>query len=371
MTKTIYLDNAATTKLDPEVLKAMQPYFTEKYGNPSSNHKKGNEAKIALEQARTTIAKAINAKPTEIIFTSGGTEANNLALQGILDQGKKQGKNHIITSKIEHDSILNTCKELNKNEITITYLKVDKEGFIDLNELKKAITNKTALVSIIHANNEIGTIQDLGKIGKICKEKEVYFHTDACQSFTKTEIDVEKQHIDCMTLNAHKIHGPKGIGALFLKTGIKITPLLKGGGQEFKRRSGTENIPAIVGFAKAVQQNKKEDIKKMTELRDKFIKNLLKIPNTTLNGPYEKRLCNNINISFNKEAETLEAFLDAEGIYTSTSSACSSKSLAPSHVLLSIGLTPKQARSSLRLSISKYTTEQELDETLKIIKKIN
>ena len=370
--KTIYLDNAATTKVDEGVLKEMLPYFSEKYGNASSKHLVGQEAKRAIEEARDVIAKSIGAKREEVIFTSGGTEGNNFVLKGLFFANNKKGKNHIIISKIEHDCILNTCKWLEKEGAKITYLNVDSEGFIDINELKNAITPETLVVSVIHGNNEIGTIQDIASIGKICREKGVYFHTDACQSYTKADIDVKKQNLDFVTLNSHKIHGPKGVGALFIRKGIEIIPLLHGGGHEFKLRSSTENVPGIVGFAKAVKISKSNNIKYMTKLRDKLIESMLKIPNTRLNGPKgDKRLCNNINISFgNIEGEAMGGYLDAYNICSSTGSACSSHSLEPSHVLKAIGCDHLRINSSIRLSISKYTTEEEIDYTLDILEKV-
>ncbi|MCX8147210.1 MAG: cysteine desulfurase [Candidatus Woesearchaeota archaeon] len=367
--KTIYLDNAATTKVDERVLKAMTPYLLDKYGNASSTHHKGREARMAVEESRETIAKSINAKPNEVIFTSGGTESNNLAIKGIAFAGKKEGKNHIITTKIEHDCIINSCKWLEENGFKITYLNVDKEGFIDIGELKKAINKKTILVSIIHGNNEIGTIQDLKAIGEVCKEKGVYFHTDACQSYTKAKIDVKNFNLDLVTLNSHKIHGPKGVGALYIKEGTRITPWNHGGGHEFGIRSGTENVPGIVGFAKAVSIASWFDIRRMKKLRDYIIKKVLEIPETKLNGPQgDRRLCNNTNFCFKYvEGESIGAYLDAKGICTSTGSACSSKSLEPSHVLLAIGLKPEEAHGSLRITISKYTKKEEIDYMLEVL----
>lgn len=366
--KQIYLDNAATTQIDKKVLSAMKPFLTEKYANASSVHIFGQEAKRALEQARDTIAKSINASPDEIIFCSGGTEANNFALKGLFFNNNKK---HIITTKIEHDCILNTCKWLEQQGARITYLNVDKQGFINPEDLKKAITPNTLVVSVIHANNEIGTIQNLEAIGKICREKDIYFHTDACQSYTKVPINVKKQNIDLASLNAHKIHGPKGVGALYIRKNIKITPLLHGGGHEQGRRSGTENIPGIVGFAKAVKLAKRKNIKHMEKLRDKLIEGILKIPNTKLNGPKKNRLCNNINISFqNIEGEAIGGYLDSYGIPGSTGSACSSHSLEPSHVLKAIGLSELEANSSMRLSLSKYTTKEEIDKVLQTLPKI-
>ena len=370
MTKLIYLDNAATTRVDDEVLKTMIPYFTEKYGNASSVHFVGQEAKEGLEKSRKIIAKAIGAKSQEIYFTSGGTEANNLALKGLFFANYPE-KNHIIVTKIEHDCILNTCKWLEKLGARITYLDVDAEGFIDLNELENTITDKTIVVSVIQGNNEIGTIQNLEAIGKICQKKKTLLHTDACQSFTKTFLDVKKQNLGLVTLNAHKIHGPKGVGALYIREGIKIIPVSHGGGHERKIRSGTENVSGIVGFAKAVEVANKKDIEKMTKLRNKLIEGILKIPNTRLNGANDKRLCNNVNISFNNiEGESIGGYLENLGICTSTGSACASHSLETSHVLKAIGLTPLQANSSIRISISKYTTEEDVDYVLTVLPKI-
>jgi cysteine desulfurase len=299
MKKQIYFDNAATTKVDEKVVMEMIPYFSENYGNASSQHDIGIKAKEALERSRRIIAKSIKANTGEILFTSGGTEANNLALKGLFFTNYPQ-KNHIITTKIEHDSILNVCKWLETQGAQVTYLDVDKEGFVNLEDIRKSITEKTFLVSIIHGNNEIGTIQDIESIGKICREKKVFFHTDACQSYTKVSINVEKQNLDLVTLNAHKIYGPKGVGALYIKEGIKITPLLHGGGHEKKLRSGTENIPGIVGFAKSVEISNEKDVKKMEKLRDRLIEVLLKIEDVKLNGASgDKRLCNNVNVSFN------------------------------------------------------------------------
>jgi cysteine desulfurase len=371
--KQIYLDNAATTKVDDEVLKVMIPYFNEKYGNASSIHFKGQEAKEGLDKSRRIIAREIGAKSHEIIFTSGGTESNNLALKGLFFWNKENntGKNHIITTKIEHDCVLNSCKWLEKQGAEVTYLDVDSEGFVNLEAIKKAITERTIIISVIHGNNEIGTIQNLEEIGKVCREKNVLFHTDACQSFTKIPINVKKQNLDLVTLNSHKIHGPKGVGALYVREGIKIVPLMHGGGHENKLRSGTENISGIVGFGKAVEVSKKKDIKKMVELRDKLIEGILKIEKTRLNGARENRLCNNVNVSFNNiEGEAIGGYLENLGICTSTGSACASHSLEPSHVLKSIGLTPVQANSSIRMSISKYTTEEEIDYVLEKLPKI-
>ncbi len=367
--KSIYLDNGATTKPDERVVEAMLPYFGEKFGNASSSHLIGQEAKNAIERSRRIIAKMINARASEIVFTSGGTEANNFALKGLFFENYPE-KNHIITTKIEHDCILRTCAWLEKQGAEITYLDVDSDGFIDLEELKNSITDKTFLVSIIHGNNEIGTIQDLDKIGKICHERGVLFHTDACQSFTKVDINVKKQNLGLVTLNAHKIHGPQGVGALYIREGIKITPLLHGGGQERGFRSGTDNLAGIVGFGTSVKIASSKDVKKMKELRNYIIDELLKIENVKLNGPRE-RLANNINVSFNDiEGEAIGGYLENDGIYTSTGSACMSNTLKSSHVLKAIGLTPLQANSSLRITISKFTTREEADYFLEKIKQI-
>ena len=345
----IYLDNAATTRVDERVINSMVPYYNEKYGNASSTHLKGEEARRAIEESREVIAKQIGAKYKEIIFTGSGTEANNFCIKGLFFMNSE--KNHIITTKIEHDCVLNTCKWLETQGCKVTYLDVDEKGFVNLKDLENAITDKTFLVSIIHGNNEIGVIQNIREIVTVCKRKGVLFHTDACQSFTKVPINVSKDNIDLLTLNAHKIHGPKGVGALYIRTGIDITPLLHGGGHEFGLRSSTENVAGIVGFAKAARIYSWGDVKKMKKLRDYFIEELLKIPNTKLNGPErEDRLCNNINISFNNiEGEAIGSFLNASNIFTSTGSACSSHSLEPSHVLLAIGLNSLQANSCLAI----------------------
>jgi len=363
----VYLDNAATTKVAPEVMREIETYSTEKYGNASSLHSFGREARDALENSRKVIAKSINAEPEEIIFTASGTESDNLAVKEIAFLHKDKG-NHIITSKIEHPAVGETCKFLEQMGFEITELDVDKQGFVDLKQLEKAIRKDTILVSIIHANNEIGTIQPIDKIGEICRKKAVIFHTDAVQSFTKVPIDVKKIKVDLISLSAHKIHGPKGIGALYKRKNVKLGTLIHGGGHEFGLRSGTENIVGAVGFAKAVKLVEKKDIEKMKKLRDKLIDGLMKIPETVLNGPKDKRLCNNVNVAFKYiEGEALVLKLDEKGIAASTGSACSSKSLMPSHVLLAIGLKPHEAHGSLRLTLSRYTTEKEIDYALKVI----
>ena len=368
--KRIYLDNGATTQVAKEVAKAVQTILTKKFGNPSSLHKFGEEARKELEKARAIIANKINAEPNEIIFTSGGTESDNLAIKGIAYQNKDEG-NHIITTAIEHSAVLETCGSLEKDGFQTTYLSVDEEGFINLEKLKKAINPATILVSIIHANNEIGTIQDIETIGKICKEKNIYLHTDAVQSFTKVPIDVKKMNLDLLSLSSHKIHGLKGTGALFVKKGTKLKLLFSGGIQENNIRAGTENMPGIVGFGKAVEIINDDDLEKMKKLRDKLIQGLEKIPSIKLNGPKNKRLSNNVNISFKYvEGESLLYHLDSKGIAVSTGSACSSHSLSPSHVLIAIGLKPEIAHGSIRFTLSRYTTEDEISYTIKTVKEV-
>lgn len=369
--KIIYLDNAATTRVDPRVVEAMLPYFSEKYANASSSHSFGRVAKQAIEDARGIIAKSINSGSDEIYFTSGGTESNNWALKELFFSNFKNGKNHMITTRIEHPSILEVCKLLEKMGGKVTYLEVDSEGFVNPKELEKAITKETFLVSIIQGNNEIGTLQDLATLGNICKSRGVLFHVDACQSFTKTNLDVRKQNLDLMTLNGHKIHGPKGVGALYIRKGIKIESLLHGGGHEQGKRSGTENVPGIIGFAEAVKISNSKDLKNMEKLRDYLIKGVLKIKNTRLNGSAKKRLCNNINVSFRDiEGEAISSYLEAQGMIISTGSACASHSLKKSHVLKAIGLNDLEINSSIRISISKYTTKKEVDSLLRVLPKI-
>ena len=370
--KEIYLDSGATTKVDPLVIKEMIPFFDKTYGNASSSHVFGQDSKDALEKARKIIAKSIGANASEVVFTSGGTESNNFVLKGIAFANKDKG-NHIITTKIEHDCILNSCRWLETQGFEVTYLDVDEFGFVNPDDMEKAITPKTILVSVIHGNNEIGTIQNLEKLGEICKKHKIYFHTDACQSYTKTELNVKKQNLDLVTLNSHKIHGPRGVGALYIRDKVKITPLFHGGGQEFNMRSGTDNVAGAVGFAKAVQlAMNSRHIKHMTNLRDRLINGILEIPDVRLNGPIgDKRLCNNINVSFKYvEGEAIGGYLDTKGVCSSTGSACSSRSLKSSHVLLAIGLKPEEANGSLRLTLSRFNTEEEIDYVLKILPKI-
>lgn len=383
----IYLDNGATTKVHTEVLDEMKRIFTTEYGNASSIHHFGNEAREDLEHARQVLAKSLKSRPDEIFFTGSGTEANNWVVKGLAFFFQRQNeenkdnkgnykqnyieKNHIITTKIEHDCILKSCQWLETIGIKVTYLDVDKEGFVNQKELADAITPNTFLVSVIHGNNEIGTIQDIHHIYDICKSKKVLFHTDACQSFTKTNISSEDA--DLITINAHKIHGPKGIGAVYMKKGIKPIPLLHGGGQEKNMRSGTENVPAIMGFAKAVEMalaEKDKNIENMSKLRDYFISEVKSMKCIILNGPEgENRLCNNINVSFRFiEGEALVSLLDCEDICVSTGSACSSKSLDPSHVMMALENNPERAHGSVRFTLSKWTTKEEIDFTVKKLK---
>lgn len=389
--KTIYLDDCASTMTDPKVVKAMLPYFSQFYGNASSSHDMGMKAKIALNDARHVIAKAIGAKDDEIYFTSGGTESNNLALKGaamaeamragkamkVDKAGKKDFRNHIITTKVEHSCILNSCRWLEEMGFSVTYLDVDAEGFVRIEDLKKAITDKTFLVSIIHANNEIGTINDLKAIGAICRKKGILLHTDACQSFTKVPIDVVKMNVDMMTLNGHKIHGPKGVGALYVRKSVELMPILHGGGHEHGLRSGTENIPGIVGFGEAVKLAKSGYVKDMMKLRDMFIDAVLDaVPDAILNGPRDrggssKRVCNNVNITFPVSGAMLGDYLGFAGICTSKGSACASNESGGelSHVLKALGRTDKQVRNSIRFSVSRFTTKKEIEETIKVLLK--
>jgi len=370
--KKIYLDYAATTPVDPRVLETMKPYFLSKFGNASSLHKFGQEAKRALEDSREKIADLINAEPSEIIFTSGGTESDNLAIEEVVYPNREKGK-HVITSKIEHPAILKTCEFIESDGFDVTYLNVDKTGLIDLKNLKKNITDKTTLVTIMTASNEIGTIEPIREIGEICRERDIVFHTDAVQAFGKIPIDVKKMNIDLLTGSSHKIYGPKGVGFLYVRNGIDITPLIHGGGQEFGKRSGTENIAGIVGFAAAAEIAKKEMKKesaRQIKLRDYLTKNILKIEKAHLNGHPIKRLPNNTNFWFDFiEGESLITHLDFYGIAASTGSACSSKSLEPSHVLLAIGLKHEQAHGSLRLTLGKYTSKSDIDYLLSVLPK--
>ena len=372
--KRIYFDHAATTPVRKEVLAAMQPYFSEKFGNASSLHSFGREARDAIEESRKVIAKILNAEPEEIIFTSGGTEADNMAIKEIAFSHLHDGKNEMIISKIEHDAVLESCKMLEGIGFKVYYAGVSKEGIVNIDDIKKLISKKTCLVSIMHANNEIGTIQPIEEIAKICKANKVYFHTDAVQTFCKEKIDVKKMNVDLLSASSHKIYGPKGVGFLYVKKGTKIGALLHGGGHEFGLRSGTENVPGIVGFAKASELANKEtqpENARLKKLRNKLTQEILKIQGTHLNGSKEKRLANNVNISFNRiEGESILLKLDEKGIAASTGSACSSRSLEPSHVLLALGLSHIEAHGSLRLTLGKSNTEKDINYLLSVLPKI-
>lgn len=363
--KNIYFDNAATTKLDDEVLKEMLPYLKDNYGNPSSIYELGREARKAIEDSREKIAKVLNCKANEIYFTAGGSESDNTAIKGIAKANKKRG-NHIITSKIEHPAVLETCKQLEKVGFEITYISVDEKGIVDLKELKKSIKPTTILITIMFANNEIGTIQPIEEIGKIAKENNIYFHTDSVQAVGSIKIDVQKLNIDSLSLSGHKFYGPKGVGALYVKTGVPFEKFISGGHQERNKRAGTENVAGIVGIGKAIElayENLDEYNKKIKELRDYYVKQVEeKIPYIKINGDMEKRLPGNSNISFRFiEGEGLLLNLDLKGICASSGSACTSGSLEPSHVLLAIGLPHEIAHGSLRVSIGKYNTKEEID----------
>ena len=374
MKKLIYLDNAATTKTAPEVVEAMLPYFSEFYGNPSSIYSLAGESKKAIDQARETIAGALGAQPEEIYFTAGGTESDNWALKAAAEYYRKKG-NHIITTKIEHHAVLHSCQQLEKQGFEVTYLDVDENGVVKLEELKKAIRPTTILISVMYANNEIGTIQPIQEIGEIAHEKGILFHTDAVQAFGQLPIHVDDCHIDMLSASGHKLNGPKGIGFLYIRKGVKIRSFIHGGAQERKRRAGTENVPGIVGLGRAVERAVKtmeERTAKERELRDYLIGRVLaEIPYTRLNGHRSLRLPNNANFSFQFiEGESLLIMLDMEGICGSSGSACTSGSLDPSHVLLAIGLPHEIAHGSLRLTLNEENTKEELDFVVESLKKI-
>ena len=374
MKKLIYLDNAATTKTAPEVVEAMLPYFTEHYGNPSSVYSLAGESKKAVTEAREIIAGALGAAAEEIYFTAGGSEADNWALKATAESYKSKG-NHIITTKIEHHAILHTCEWLEKNGFEVTYLNVDEQGRVRLEELKKAIRPTTILISVMFANNEIGTIEPVREIGEIAHEHGILFHTDAVQAFGQIPIDVDEYHIDMLSSSGHKLNGPKGIGFLYIRKGLKLRSLIHGGAQERKRRAGTENVPGIVGYGAAVARavrTMEERTGRERELRDYLIERVLKeIPYTRLNGDRTNRLPNNANFSFQFiEGESLLIMLDMEGICGSSGSACTSGSLDPSHVLLAIGLPHEIAHGSLRLTLNEENTREELDFVIEQLKRI-
>ncbi|MBE5935420.1 MAG: cysteine desulfurase NifS [Lachnospiraceae bacterium] len=365
MDKMIYLDNAATTKVKGEVVEAMMPYFTEHYGNPSSVYQFATKSKEAVDNAKDIIAKSLNTRGADIYFTAGGTESDNWAIKATAEAYKNKGK-HIITSKIEHHAVLHTCEHLEKEGYEVTYIDVDENGILKLDELKKAIRTDTILISVMFANNEIGTIQPIKEIGEIAKENNILFHTDAVQAYGHIEIDVEELNIDMLSASGHKLNGPKGIGFLYIRKGLKLRSFIHGGAQERRRRAGTENVPGIVGFAKAVEiamDNMSERISKEIKLRDMLIEKVLKVvPYTRLNGDRTNRLPNNANFSFQFiEGESLLIMLDMKGICGSSGSACTSGSLDPSHVLLAIGLPHEIAHGSLRLTLSEENTEEEIE----------
>ena len=368
----IYLDNAATTKMKDSVVSAMLPYFTETFGNASSTYTSaGQEARSAMNEAREKIASLIGATARELYFTSGGSEADNWAIKGVALKNKDKG-NHIITTTVEHHAILHTCEFLEKQGFEVTYVPVDEYGMVNPEDIKSAITDKTILVSVMFANNEIGTINPISEIGAICREKGVYFHTDAVQATGAVEIDVEEMNIDLLSMSAHKFHGPKGVGALYIRKGVKIENLIHGGAQESGRRATTENVAGIIGMAQALSEaseNMEEKTKKLVAMRERIIDTVLEtIPYTRLNGHRDKRLPNNTSFCFRYiEGESLLLSLDMMGFVVSSGSACTSGSLDPSHVLLGIGLPHEIAHGSLRASLSEFTTDEEIDAFLKAL----
>ncbi|MCZ3365088.1 cysteine desulfurase NifS [Methanobacterium veterum] len=370
----IYMDHSATSPVDPEVFEAMKPYFVDNFGNASTLYSLGRDARKAMEAAREQVASLIGAKPEEVIFTSGGTESDNIAIKGTVYRLKNKG-NHIITSAIEHPAVRETCKYLEKNGFEVTYLPVYEEGIVRVSDLEDAITDKTILITIMHANNEIGTIQPIAEIGKIARENKIYFHTDAVQTIGKIPVNVEEMNVDMLSLSAHKVYGPKGIGALYVKKGVRLEPIIHGGGHEKGLRPGTENVSGIVGLGKAcelAEKNLLEDAKYITNLRDKLIDGILNsIEQSYLDGHRTKRLPNNVNLRFTGiEGESLVLHLDSKGVAASTGSACSSKSLEPSHVLIALGLEHVEAHGSLRLTLGKENTEEEVDYVITAVKEV-
>lgn len=368
----IYMDHSATTPVDPAVKEAMLPYFSEKFGNPSSIYSIGREARRAIEESRQKIADLLGAKKDEIIFTGSGTESDNLAIKGLAYKNRKKG-DHIITSSIEHHAVLNACKYLETQGFSVTYLPVSREGFVNPADVEKAITPKTILITIMYANNEIGTIQPIEEIGRIAKEKSIPFHTDAVQTAGKIPVNVDDLGVDLLSISAHKIYGPKGAGALYIRKGIRIEPLLHGGGHERNLRSSTENVAGIVGFAKAAElaRERLAEEQKITSLRDSLIRGVLEIKDSYLNGHPAKRLPHNANFRFSYiEGESLVLNLDMKGIAASTGSACSSTSLEPSHVLLAIGLRPEEAHGSLRLTLGLGNTKEDVDYVVSVLPEI-
>ncbi|MFZ2410208.1 MAG: cysteine desulfurase NifS [Candidatus Methanoperedens sp.] len=372
MTRQVYMDHSSTTAVDPAVTEAMLPYFSDKFGNPSSIYNIGRQAKRAIEEARQKVADLIGAKKEEIIFTSSGTESDNLAIKGIAFKNRKKG-DHIITSSIEHHAVLHVCKYLESQGFKVTYLPVNKDGIVNPADVEKAITPQTILITIMHANNEIGTLQPIEEIGKIAREKNVPFHTDAVQTAGKLPLDVETLGVSLLSMSAHKMYGPKGVGALYLRKGTFIEPLFHGGGHERNLRSSTENVPGIVGFGKAAELAKQRfpEEAKLADLRDRLIKGILDIKDSYLNGHPAKRLPNNANFRFSYiEGESMILNLDMKGVAASTGSACSSTSLEPSHVLMAIGLKPEEAHGSLRLTLGRENTQEDVDYVVSILPEI-
>ena len=372
----IYLDNAATTRTDPEVVNAMLPYFTETYAVASSqfSHTPGIQAKEGLDHAREIIAGKLNCSPDEIIFTSGGTEANNLAIKGIVHSYPKDKKVHLICSKVEHNSVLHTFQYLEKQGCSVTYLDVDSEGFVNPDQLRNAIRENTILVSVQHGNQEVGTIQPILEIGKLCEEKRILFHTDASLSFTQLDLNMQKLHADLLTMSSHKIHGPKGVGALFVRKGTKLQKQLHGGYSEFDLRSGTENVAGIVGFGKAVELAPSNQVDYLRTLQKKLIDRFKQeIEGVILNGPknLKKRLPSNVNVSFNLvEGESVVLHLDMKGISVITGSACFSRSLEPSYVMMAMGFSHERAHGSIRFTFSRFNTLEEVDRVVESCKEV-
>ena len=372
--KRIYLDYAATTPTHPKVVEAMLPYFTEAFGNPSSIYACGQETKGAIEEARIKVANLIGARDEEIVFTSGGTEADNLALMGVAFANEAKG-NHIITTAIEHHAVIETCQFLESRGFKVTYLPVDNHGMVDPNHVRKAITAKTILISVMHANNEVGTIEPITEISRIAREAGAYCHTDAVQAVGRIPVDVNELGVDLLSMSAHKLYGPKGVGALYIRKGTRLTPMMHGGDQERKRRASTENVPGIVGFgtaAELAQQEMSQEVQRLTQLRDQLIIGLReRIDHAQLNGHPVRRLPNNVNVSFEFiEGESIVLNLDLENICAATGSACSSSSLEPSYVLLAMGLSPEQAHGSLRLTSGRWTGEEDISRVLEVLPRI-
>jgi cysteine desulfurase len=370
MQRSVYLDHAATTPVHPEVLAAMLPYFTRNFGNPSSVHAFGRESRIAVDKARATIANAINADAREIVFTSGGTEADNMAIQGVAIAMADKGK-HIITSSVEHHAVLDTCEYLAKQGWEVTFLPVDEFGRISLADLEAAIRPDTVLISLIHGNNEVGTMQPVAEVGELARKKGIVFHVDAVQTVGTIPVDVKALKVDLLSFSAHKFYGPKGIGALYIRKGTRIKPLVHGGGQERKYRPGTENHAAIVGMARALEfalENMSDNVDRVTALRDRLIKGLLEIPEVRLNGHPTDRLPGNVNVGIRYvEGESLILSLDMKGVAVSSGSACTSGALDPSHVLLAMGMSHEIAHGSLRLTLGIDTTDEDIDYVLSIM----